>query len=199
MANLDFIDFMTTRSSDSVRNLEDQLFASLRENDRLREEIKELGQRINPEADSEKERTHRFFCVVAELFSIMNHGMSTRVDVQQALRNVTCVTAPNSASLCGLCCDSPATVVFRPCNHLMACASCTQKMMSVATKKQRHDEPTRLDSTGASTESGTAGVGALFAPSVDDIVANDSKVLTALSVECPRCRTRVQETLYVYV
>lgn len=194
--------FWATRSSDSITTLEDQLFASLRENDRLRDEMKDLCDKIDTKPNLEQERRAGFVHVIGELVSIMNHSRSANVDVHEALRNVasnlTNQQTQNRTGVCNLCWEVPATVVFRPCNHLTACAMCTQKLIEIALKTHKN----MLGVMHGSSESSSSHC----VPTVDDVVSNQitETVFRACdqlgpSIECPRCRTPIDDTIYVYV
>ena len=173
------------RSTDDYRNLEDQLFASLRENDRLRDENRELREKVNPRDETEKERRIGFLNVIGELIGLMGKSTGECPDVHHALRNITGLVgeAGPAVSMCMMCMQVPATVVFRPCNHLIACASCTQRLMQYA-------ESTPVSVFAPPRETGSS-------PSVETIVSNAASMCPNL--ECPRCRARAHDTLYIFV
>ena len=158
----------------TIQQLEDQLMMSLIENDRLREELAGETRRAMGKVH---ERNKDFLGVITELIAVY---AQPQVDVTQALRNLIShqeVQTRDTSSVCTICWDVPATVIFRPCNHLVACTRCVVK--SVATEGVPGSEI-----------------------AVRDIVENRvARSIAGLDkpIECPRCRAYVNDMLYVYI
>ena len=171
----------------ALYQLETQLMASLVENDQLRDELKDAQARVfRPNA--KQERDAAFLRAAGELMCMHAQGSDRGPDIIQALRNLTQqppasgANASANTNSCVLCWDFPATVVFRPCNHLVACAACTLKHI----------------------HSNEAAAGAAAAACISDVISNttadklrDGHAFNV--IECPRCRARVDQTLYIYV
>lgn len=182
--------------NDELRNRIGELEATLTETQQhsvglstevetLRKQCYDLGKSATSNSDT-FERGQRFFSALLEL--VANYEAGTRACDAVMNRGISEPSAPETTNAaierpppppprephqCSMCLSQPATVVARPCNHLMACSACTVKLA----------ERQNLSIT------------------VSDLVSNQcaDKFDYRTHVTCPRCRADVNNFLYVFI
>lgn len=146
----------------------------------LRRQCNDLGTVTTTQAERH-ERGGRFFSALLELVANYESGSSAADAVmnrgadfmQQDAGEMIQPPPSREPHRCSMCLAQHATVISRPCNHLISCTSCTIELA------RRH--------------------GAELATS--DVVANlcGDAISAASPIPCPRCRAAVSDFLYVYV
>ena len=158
---------------DTLSNVQQRALDLTSENEQLKRQHSELSKAVSTQS-SHCERNEQFFSALVEL--VANYEVGAPItDAEINSGGTGDVVMSRDTHTCSLCLSHPATVVARPCNHVIACAPCTANL---------------LNQSGASP-----------IVRVSEIVANSCRIFERApdALTCPRCRTKITDFLYVYV